>query len=324
MSRTGEFAAIAAHFRPLAKATPAARNLADDAALLATSPDQDLVLTTDALVAGVHFMMDHGAEAIAAKGLRVNLSDLAAMGAEPVGYLLAVSLPDSIDDDWLAAFARSLARDQERFAIGLLGGDTTRTPGPLTIVITAIGRVANGTALRRNGARLGDRLYVSGTIGDAGLALHIGKDERFEPIWRQALNERLLHPTPRLALGLGLRGLATAALDISDGLIADIDHICSESGVGAVVERDAVPLSDAARQCLSRSADLWPAIVSGGDDYELAFTIPPARAGEVALLSEKLGLALTEIGLLVAGDRTRITDAAGREITQKSRGYRHF
>ncbi len=308
--KLSEFGLIAKYFVPLAT-HPGALALSDDAAVLKAEADHDLVMTADALTAGVHFLPDDPPNLIASKALRVNLSDLAAKGAEPVGYLLALALPQSIDDAWLAEFARGLGEDQKTFGVSLLGGDTTATPGPLTIAITAIGRVPHGTMIRRSGAKLGDHVYVSGTIGDAGAGLAIlqGKVAR-EPD-AAFLIGRYRQPTPRVSLGPKLRGFANASLDVSDGLIADLGHIAETSHVRIVVEAEAIPRSDALK---SFDPDIVRA-ATAGDDYEIAFTASsPIPAG----------LPVTRIGRVEAGQGVVLLDGQGQEIAVPKAGFTHF
>jgi thiamine-monophosphate kinase len=317
----GEFAFIAQHLRPLAAGTAGALDLLDDAALLDPPAGMTLVLTKDAMVAGVHFLPDDPPGTIAKKLLRVNLSDLAAMGAAPVGYLLALARARETPESWLADFCQGLAEDQATFGIGLLGGDTVSTPGPLTLSLTAIGQLPQGQALRRSGAKPGDDLWVSGTLGDGALGLLVlqGKLEP-PPAARAFLIERYRLPQPRLALGQALRGLAHAAIDVSDGLLADLGHILETSGVGAELWADQVPLSAAARD-LPGARD---AALAGGDDYELLFTAPAARRDDVAALAKRQGLPLTRIGTTDASPRLRAIDASGREVALISRGWQHF
>ena len=276
----GEFEFIARRLRPLAT-TPGALALTDDAALLDPAAGRQLVLTKDAMVAGVHFLPDDPPGQIAQKLLRVNLSDLAAMGAAPLGYLLALARPKEISDAWLDEFCAGLAADNAAFGIALLGGDTVSTPGPLTLSLTAIGEVPTGSALLRSGAGPGDDVWVSGTLGDAALGLKVlqGALDVTEPA-RTFLIERYRLPQPRLALGQALRGIASAAIDVSDGLVADLGHILETSGVGAALHADALPLSEAARD-LPGARD---AALAGGDDYELLFTAPSKRRAEIAAL----------------------------------------
>jgi thiamine-monophosphate kinase len=317
----GEFEFIAARLKPLAAGTPGALDLEDDAALLDPPPGTTLVLTKDAMVAGVHFLADDPPGEIAKKLLRVNLSDLAAMGAAPLGYLLALARANETPESWLAGFCQGLAEDQAEFAIGLLGGDTVSTPGPLTLSLTAIGQVPQRQALRRRGALPGDDLWVSGTLGDAALGLLVlqGKLDPTED-GRDALVRRYRLPQPRLGLGEALRGLAHAALDVSDGLLADLGHILEASGAGAELWAERLPLCTAARDL----PGVRDAALSGGDDYELLFTVPPARREQVVALARRLGLPLTRIGRIEAGSRVRVLDETGQEIAPVRRGWQHF
>jgi len=295
--------------------------LTDDAALLEPSPGRQLVLAKDAMVAGVHFLADDPPAQIAQKLLRVNLSDLAAMGAAPLGYLLALARPKEITDHWLAEFCAGLAADNAVFGGGLLGGDTVSTPGPLTLSLTAVGEVPRGAALLRGGAAPEDDVWVSGTLGDAALGLKVlqGALDVAEPV-RAFLIERYRLPQPRLALGEALRGIASAAIDISDGLVADLGHILEVSGVGAELQADALPLSAAAREVPGARE----AALSGGDDYELLFTAAPGRNTAIAALARQLGIPLTRIGAIRAGSDLRILDASGQAIVPPSKGWQHF
>jgi thiamine-monophosphate kinase len=314
----GEFEFIARRLRPLASA-PGALALVDDAALLEPRPGMQLVLTKDAMVADVHFLRDDPPSQIGQKLLRVNLSDIAAMGAAPIGYLLALARPRASEDDWLAAFCAGLADDNAAFGVSLFGGDTVSTPGPMTLSLTAIGEVPKGKALLRSDARAGDDIWVSGTLGDAALGLAVlqGELNVAEPV-RSHLVERYRLPRPRLALGQALRGLAHAAIDISDGLLADLGHIVEASEVGAELRADLLPLTTAD---LPGARD---AALSGGDDYELLFTAPPSQRSAIARLAEKLGLPLTRIGAIQAAAGVRVIDSTGAEIHVERAGWRHF
>ena len=328
--RDGEFELIRRHFAPLAAGTPAARGLVDDAAVLALATGSELVVTADALVAGVHFPADEAPALIARKALRVNLSDLAAMAAAPIGYTLAGAFPRHLDDAWFGDFAAGLAADQAEFSIALLGGDTVATTGPLTLAVTALGEVPAGGALSRAGARTGDHVFVSGTIGDGalGLALLEGRATASDGAARDWLVDRYRLPTPRLALGMRLRGLASAAIDVSDGLVADLSHICAAADVGARIEAAAVPLSPAARALVTNPQPLPRSLLAGGDDYELLFTVPPEAADEIAALADALALPLTRVGDIVAGTdggtRVVVVDAAGKPVKVGNGGYKHF
>jgi thiamine-monophosphate kinase len=316
----GEFEFIARRLRPLATAR-GALGLTDDAALLDPVPGRQLVLTKDAMVAGVHFLPDDPPGQIAQKLLRVNLSDLAAMGATPLGYLLALARSGDIADDWLAAFCTGLAADNAAFGIALLGGDTVATPGPLTLSLTAIGEVPAGAALLRAGARPGEDVWVSGTLGDAALGLKVlRRESEVADEARAWLIERYRLPQPRLALGQALRGIASAAIDISDGLVADLGHILEVSGVGAEVHAAALPLSAAARD-LPGARD---AALSGGDDYELLFTAPPKRRDELEALARQLDLPLTRIGAIRVDPGLLVLDQKGQELRVRKAGWQHF
>lgn len=325
---TGEFDLIRRYLAPLAEAAPGALGLRDDAALLTSDPGDELVVTADAMISGVHFLPEDPPDTVARKLLRVNLSDLAAMGARPLGYLLTVAWPRPVDESWVADFARGLAEDQRVFRTSLLGGDTTATTGPLVLSLTALGSVAAGHALRRSGAREGDLIYVSGTIGDGALGLMacrgdglaVTKDER------AYLADRYRLPRPRLALGQALTqsGLANGAIDISDGLVADLGHVLEASSLAGVVETAAIPLSPAARSALAADSALLEAVLTGGDDYELLFAVSPGRSGEIADLAARLDLPLTQIGHLTAGQGLSVRDSEGREIALPSGGWTHF
>ena len=327
MSR--EFEWIARFFRPLAAASPAGLELRDDAAVLTPAVGEDLVATADAMVAGVHFLADDPPGSIARKLLRVNLSDLAAMGARPICYLLTVCLPADIEEAWIEAFAAGLAEDQKRFAVALVGGDTTRTPGPMALSLTALGAAPTGRALHRRTAAAGDRVYVSGTIGDAALALAAADGAlAVEPgeADRRFLLERLQLPVPRLELGRALleRALATAAIDVSDGLVADLGHIAEESALGAELAADRVPLSPPARRILEARPELLETVVTGGDDYELLFTVAPDRTAEIAPLAQEIGLPLTSIGVMKPGREVSVLDRGGRPLALRQSGWSHF
>jgi thiamine-monophosphate kinase len=323
-SRLDEFARIARYFAPLAG--PGALGLLDDAALVDTPPGRQLVLTADALVAGVHFLAGDPPDLVARKMLRVNLSDLAAMGAAPLGYLMTTALPATCDEAWLAGFAAGLATDQTAFGITLLGGDSVATPGPATLSVTAIGSVPLGQAVRRGGARPGDLIYVSGTIGDAALGLRAVRGELagLDPAQHSFLADRYHLPQPRLALGQRLVGLAHAMLDISDGRVGDLNHLCAVSGVAAVLEAARVPLSPAVRGALARDSALLALILGGGDDYELVFAAPRAADTAIAALAAVLALPITTVGRIESGSGVRVIDTTGRSLTLAAPGYRHF
>lgn len=322
----GEFERISTFFAPLA--APEALGLADDAAVLAPAPGCEIVLTTDTMIGGVHFFPDDPPDLIARKLLRVNLSDLAAMGARPRGYLLASAWRRDTEDAWIARFASGLAEDQKLFGALLLGGDTTATDGPVALTLTAVGEVEAGRALRRNAARPGDEVWVSGTIGDAALGLRLrrGEASKLDAAASAGLLARHQLPTPRLALGRilaarGWDGPACAAIDVSDGLVADLGHICEASGAGAEIQAGSVPISAAARAALTSGKAGLADLLTGGDDYELCFTLPAgAPAPDVAITE----IACTRIGRIVAGAGVRVLAADGHALPLPRTGFRHF
>jgi thiamine-monophosphate kinase len=320
----GEFGRIRRFFAPLAG--PGGLGLLDDAAVVDCAPGHRLVITVDAMVAGVHYLPGDPPDLVARKLLRVNLSDLAAMGARPRHYLVTTALPAELDDDWVARFAAGLAEDQRHFGVDLLGGDSVSTPGPAALTLTAIGEVAAGTEIRRSGARPGDRVWVSGMIGDAylGLAVLRGGYAGLPAQDRAALAERYQLPEPRTSLGPRLVGIAHAMQDVSDGLLADLGHICAASQVSATVALASLPLSAAARHAIAGAADLPVRLATGGDDYELLFTAPPEKDAAIARLAVELSLPITAIGSIEQGAGVRLLDAAGGEIPVAAAGWSHF
>jgi thiamine-monophosphate kinase len=326
----GEERLIERHFRPLAK-HPGAFNLVDDAAALAPPAGCDLVLTVDGIVGGVHFFPDDPADAIAKKALRVNLSDLAAKGARPLGFLLTLALPKEIGERWLASFARGLGEDAGGFDCPLLGGDTVRTPGPVTISIAAFGAVRHGKMARRSGARPGDRVVVTGTIGDAALGLLLRRDRRTGKQWgldRRAqdhLRARYLLPQPRTAVTDLIGAHASAAMDVSDGLAGDLDKLCRASGVAAEITVERVPLSDAARAALAKKPALIETILTGGDDYEVLATVPARKVAALRRRASAAGVAVTEIGTVAAGRGTaRFVGRDGKRLVFAQASFSHF
>ncbi len=328
----GEFDLIARYFAPLAAGEPGALGLLDDAAVLAVDAGSELVLTADALVAGVHFRHRDAPGQVAQKALRVNLSDLAAKGARPRGYLMTLALAPANDEAWIAAFTDGLAQDQQRFSIALLGGDTVATPGPATISITALGIAPKGGALRRSAACAGDDVYVSGTIGDGYLGLHTDSTAfaKLDVADRRALGQRYLVPEPRIGLGLALgqSGVAHAAADVSDGLVADLGHICTASRLDATIDAGRVPLSAAAGRALAAGLAGLEQVLCGGDDYEIIFTAPPAARPEIDRLAGADGVAISRIGRMEAclGDApaVRVTGPDGRLMRIAKSGFAHF
>jgi len=314
-----EFDLIARHFtRP---APSAALGVGDDCALLAPTPGMQLAVTSDMLLEGRHFMPQDSPAGLGHKSLAVNLSDLAAMGATPRWATLAIALP-AADDVWLAAFARGFFRMADLHGVELVGGDTTR--GPLAFSITAIGEVPPGQALRRDGARVGDDVWVSGVIGSAAMALAYRQGRLFmKQIDAAQVLPALYLPTPRVALGIALRGLATSAIDVSDGLAADLGHILERSRVGAVLEFDALPLLPATRQYLHEAA-ARDAVLAGGDDYELCFTAPANRRDAVLAAAAQANTAVTRVGRIVAEAGLAVVDADGRALPLERTGHDHF
>jgi thiamine-monophosphate kinase len=311
-----EFSLIGRHFRPLAG--PGALDLRDDAALLTPPPGRELVLTADAMVEGVHFLADDPPELVGRKLLRVNLSDLAAKGAVPLGYLMTVSTPKATPDAWFAGFASGLAQDQVRYGVTLLGGDTTSTPGPISLSLTIIGHVAPGTAVLRSGARNGDGIWVTGSIGDGALGLAAARGRLADPDGFLLGRYRL--PQPRV--GLALAGIASAGMDVSDGLVQDLGHLCRASCVAAEIAAGLVPLSDAAR---SAGPDWLETCLTGGDDYELLLAVPPDRSDALLEAASRAGFAVTRIGHFHSGPaEVMVRKPNGEPLALTKEGWSHF
>ncbi|WP_072394462.1 thiamine-phosphate kinase [Hyphomicrobium sp. CS1GBMeth3] len=326
----GEDELIATIFAPLAAGFAGALGLKDDCAVLSPPPGEDLVLTTDAVAAGVHFFADDGPADIAWKAVAVNVSDLVAKGARPVAYLLSLSFPDRPKQSWLDGFARGLAEAQAAFGIALAGGDTDRRPGPLSATVTAIGAVPHGCAVRRTTARPGDVLFVSGTLGDSALGLRL----RLQPGWAsdlglevagvEALISRYLRPEPRLALAPHLLAFATAAMDVSDGLIKDCGRMARASGIGAHIDARTLPLSFAFRAAFDRQPALLEVALTGGDDYEVLAAVPPANAVDFRRAAAESGISVTAVGRLSDGAGVSIVGSDGKPLEVASTGWDHF
>lgn len=305
---------------------PGARlGVGDDAAIVRARRGAELAISADMLVSGRHFFADADAGLLGHKSLAVNLSDMAAMGAAPRWATLSIALP-RVDARWLRAFMRGFMRLARRHGVDLVGGDTTR--GPLTICVQIIGELPAGKALRRDGARAGDDIWVSGTLGAAALALAAARGRvRLAPGERRQVEGRLHEPTPRVALGAALRGLTRSAIDISDGLIADLGHICERSGVSAAVEFARLPAAPALQRRLDRSA-ARTVLLAGGDDYELCFTAARSRRDAIARVAHRLRIRLTRIGTIVPrrgrNPVVSVTDAAGRPVRAERGGFDHF
>ena len=317
---TSEFDIIRKYFtRP----TPSAViGVGDDCALLRPRLGMLLAISTDMLLVGRHFFPDADPKKLGHKALAVNLSDLAAMGADPRWATLAIALPDA-DEEWISAFADGFFRLAGRWEVELIGGDTTR--GALTIAVTIIGEIPPDLALRRDAALAGDDIWVSGATGEAALAIaHLEGRVRLEGAGRDTCLARLDTPEPRVELGGRLRGIARSAIDVSDGLLADLGHILEASGVGADILWESLPRAPAITAC--RDAALAKdCLLAGGDDYELVFTAPPFKRGEVEALAKELELPLTRIGVIVPGEsKASVRDARGRPVSVERRGFDHF
>ena len=331
----GEFEIIERFFAPLSRSEPGALGLTDDAAVLSVAPEDSLVVSTDTLIAGRHFPPEETAANVAAKGIAVAFSDIAAMGAAPLAYTLSLSLPLAWEGEqmagWLKAFSAELHVQQQAIGVVLVGGDTVATPGPLSLTFTVFGVIDAGRVLRRSNARPGDLVFVSGCIGDSAMGLSVlrGELKELDEAQRDALVLRFRRPRPRLALGIRLAGVAHAAVDVSDGLIADLGHICDASGVRATIYAGRVPLSHAACAALRANPARMAQILSGGDDYELVFTAAPAAADDIARIATDVDLPLTAIGQIDRKTAFRqraviVVGEDGQELDLDVGGYRHF
>lgn len=329
-SAASEDELIAKWFAPIAG--PAALGLHDDVALLTPGEGMDLIATVDTIVGGVHFFNDDDPASIARKVLRVNISDLAAKGSEPAGFLLSLALPRATGDEWLHAFAQGLGGDTRTWRCPLIGGDTVSTPGPLTLSVTALGFVPAGRMVARTRAQAGDRIYVSGTIGDAALGLYVRMPDA--PAWTRQLEsahsmhlrERYLEPQPRLALARALRNHANGAMDVSDGLAGDLAKMMKVSGVSARVDLASVPVSPAAAAACALDESLFDIAMTGGDDYEIVCTVAPDHAAAFEAAAATAGVDVTHIGDVVdAETHPAVFKAAdGRERTFARASYSHF
>jgi thiamine-monophosphate kinase len=324
-SRPSEDEIIARYFAPASG--PAGLGLRDDAAVFAPPPGADLVVTADALVAGVHFFADDPPESIARKALRVNLSDLAAKGARPLGFLLSLALPSDWTEPWLSAFASTLAADGLAYDCPVIGGDTVKTPGPLTLSITAFGSVASGRMARRGGVGVGDRIYVTGTIGDAALGLRFrqGRGPDIAEGERTFLIGRYLEPQPRVKLAPAMATLASGGMDVSDGFVGDLTKMLAVSGVSAEVAAFRTPLSDPAGAAIAADPRLFAVALTGGDDYEIIASVPPLRAAAFEAEARAAGVPVTHVGAAIEGSGPpRFVGADGAPITFERGSYSHF
>jgi len=326
----GEIEMIAEYFAPLAANMPGSLGLKDDAAYL-TDYGNRLIVTMDALVAGVHFFPDDAPEDIAWKALAVNVSDLAAKGARPLSYTMALALPGKPKRDWISDFALGLEKAQNTFRIGLLGGDTTATPGPLTIVITAFGRASDERPMIcRDGARPGHGIYVSGTIGDAALGLKLRRGDADALFWtldaagREQLLKCYLRPTPRIALAEVVLNHAAASMDVSDGLIIDLTRLCYASGCGARIEAASIPMSTPALAVIASNADMFISAITGGDDYEILCSVEPDNEADFKHYAAQAGVRLTKIGVITAEIGVEVIGRDDAHMIIEKRGYEHF
>ncbi len=327
---SGEDRLIAKYFKPLATA-PGALGLTDDAAFYAPPEGHDLVLTTDAIVSGVHFLPDDPPETVARKALRVNLSDLAAKGARPAGCLLTLAMPEGTGHGWLHPFVSGLQSDCDLYGCPVFGGDTVRTDGPLWTSITAFGVLPRGTMVKRAGAKPGDRIVVTGTIGDGALGLHLLRDPDHIARWSLTDEEaghlagRYRVPQPRTAMADAVRTLASAAMDVSDGLVGDLAKLCEVSGVSARIEAKCIPLSPAAASALAAAPDLIEVIATGGDDYEILAAVPPDRLAAFHERARAAAIAVTEIGEIVEGrEPPQVVDESGQGLVFARGSFSHF
>lgn len=324
----GEFDIIRELFAPLAADAEGALNLTDDVALIDGGPH---VVTADAIVAGVHFLPKDPLDLVARKLIRVNLSDLAAKGAKPIGYFLSCVWPSGVSRDQVALFAQGLKEDHGAYRIALYGGDTTAhrlKSGPMTFSATFFGAPPRQGVIRRSGAAAGDDLYVTGAIGDAGLGLKaLKREEKFTTVDKASLAIRYHLPEPRLSIGAAISGFATAAIDVSDGLVADAGHLARASGLRAEIEAVSIPRSEATGSWVARQQNRWKAlakIAAFGDDYEILFSAPPALRRSVAVAAKAAKTEVSRIGVLTKGEGAALLDENRREIDVASAGYDHF
>jgi thiamine-monophosphate kinase len=316
---------IARFFAPLAT-HPGALALSDDAAFIKPPPGCELVLKADAIVGGVHFFNDDPAQAIASKALRVNLSDLAAKGATPLAFLVSLALPKDISEAWLKSFADGLREDAATYKCPLFGGDTVRTPGPVMVSVSMVGSVPDGMMVRRAGAKPGDKVFVTGTIGDAalGVKLRQGANWPLSDAQREHLLSRYLLPRPRSALAETVRHYASASMDVSDGLVGDFAKLCRVSGVAADIDVARVPLSDAARAVLAADPKARETALTGGDDYEILCTVPPAKVDRFRVAAMAAKVAVSEIGTIGEGEGVRFLGADGAPLAFAQGAFSHF
>ncbi|HET6390880.1 thiamine-phosphate kinase [Hyphomicrobium sp.] len=318
---------VQTYLAPLAAGAPGAFGLRDDAALISPEPGTGIVVSSDPIIAGVHFFAGDAAADFAWKALAVNASDMAAKGATPFGYILTLALPEAPTRDWMQSFSAGLRQAQESFGCHLLGGDTDRTPGPLTIGVTMMGSVPAGKFVPRHSARSGDHVFVTGTIGDAALGLALRKipaafDDVLSEEQRAFALGRYLRPRPRIGLAEALRNHASAALDVSDGLLKDLRRLAGGSGMS--LELGSVPVSSAVSAALTHDENLASLVLAGGDDYEILAAVPPNAVAGFKQGAEEAGIAVTRLGILEEGSPLEVRDLNGRFLDLQRLGYDHF
>lgn len=324
-SPSGEDCLIARFFGPVAT-DPGALGLTDDAAFIKPPPGTEMVLKTDAIVGGIHFFAEDPADAVAQKALRVNLSDLAAKGAKPLGFLVSLALPKDIGDDWLSAFASGLREDAASYKCPLFGGDTVRSPGPIMVSVATFGSVPEGRMVRRAGAKAGDHVFVTGTIGDAALGLRLRQGASWPLDDKQCehLLSRYLLPRPRNALAQAVLDYASASMDVSDGLAGDLAKLCRVSKVAAEIEVARVPLSDAAQAAIAHDASLIEPTLTGGDDYEILCTVAPANIDRFRVAAMMARTAVTDIGVIGEGEGAVFRGRDGQAMAFSHASFSHF
>lgn len=323
----GEEAIIQGYLRPLAETWPGAYDLLDDCAAVRPAPGHELIAKTDPIRAGVHFYADDDPADIAWKALAVNVSDLAAKAARPLAYMLALSFPEAPAKAWLSEFARGLRAAQDAFACALIGGDTDRAAGPLSIAVTVLGEAPVGKMIRRVTPAVGDLVFVSGTLGDAalGLAVRSGTPpEGLDDAARRSVLNRYLRPQPRLGLRAALRADASAAMDLSDGLVKDLGRMCRGASLGARIQLLDIPLSAAVEAATASDLTARKRLISAGDDYEILCAVPPQRADHFVALAAAAGERVTPIGAFTRDNAPVLIDESGRNVDWAGAGYDHF
>ncbi|MFM7083709.1 MAG: thiamine-phosphate kinase [Hyphomicrobium sp.] len=326
----GEDEIIRTYFAPLAKDNLDAFGLLDDCAILRPTQGTDLILSTDAIAEGIHFLRNDHPENIGWKALAVSVSDLAAKGAIPLVYQMALSFPTAPTQDFMVRFTKGLAEAQKSFGIKLSGGDSDQRPGPFSVTVTVIGEVPYNRMVARAGGGAGQSLFISGSLGEAALGLKLRRREKCTRFWNldnseiSELERRYLRPTPRLDIRDILRQYATSSIDISDGLYKDLEHLSSASKCGAVIEIASLPLSPVVKKILKKDRELIALILTGGDDYEILFSVPDDKIGEVTRLSQSLGVRITKIGSLTKSPKIIVQDEKDNPMQVEKFGWDHF